>query len=305
VTRRTAPIFARRRRRRARGAGWLLVTASVIAAALTAVLLSTAVLEGDEPAAADPPPVHVHALGVNPADRSLFIATHTGLFRLAPEAKRPQRIGDRHQDTMGFTVAGPDHFLGSGHPDVREARERGLPPLLGLIESRDAGETWTSVSLLGRADFHALRVRGRRIVGYDATNGRVMISADAGRSWRSSRPPESLVDLVLEPRSSRLLAAGESRLFVSADDGRNWKQREQGTGLLAWPRLDRLYLLDSGGRLWLSRDGGRRWRGRGQIGGRAAALLAVGAETLYAATHEGEIQYSVDGGRTWMTRSTP
>ena len=29
--------------------------------------------------AADPGPVHVHGLGVNPADGALFIATHTGL----------------------------------------------------------------------------------------------------------------------------------------------------------------------------------------------------------------------------------
>jgi hypothetical protein len=32
--------------------------------------------------AADPGPVHVHGLGVNPADGALFIATHTGLYRV-------------------------------------------------------------------------------------------------------------------------------------------------------------------------------------------------------------------------------
>jgi len=203
---------------------------------------------------------------------------------------------------MGFTVAGPDHFLGSGHPDFRDD----LPPLLGLIESRDAGETWTPISLLGKVDFHALRIRGRFLVGYDATGGRVMISDDRGRSWHSARPPEPLGDLVVDPTSAnRFLAAGESRLFVSPDGGRSWEQREQGTGLLAWPRRDRLYLLDGGGRLWLSRDGGRRWQGRGEIGGRAAALLAVSAEELYAATHDGEIKRSSDGGLRWTTRSSP
>jgi hypothetical protein len=40
-----------------------------------------------------------------------------------------------------------------------------LPPLLGLIESRDAGETWKPISLLGKVDFHALRVRGELLVG--------------------------------------------------------------------------------------------------------------------------------------------
>jgi hypothetical protein len=215
----------------------------------------------DEPSEVDPGPGHVHALGLNPGDRSLFIATHNGLYRLPPEAERAERVSDRRQDTMGFTVLGPDHFLGSGHPDLRDD----LPPLLGLIESRDGGETWTSISLLGRADFHVLRVHGRRVVGYDATSGRVMISDNRGQGWRSRSSPEPLVDLVVDPTSAGVfLAAGASRLFVSRDAGRTWRQREQGTGLLAWPRRDRIYLLDGGGRIWLSRDGGARWQHRGR-----------------------------------------
>ena len=31
----------------------------------------------------EPGPVHVHGLGVNPADGALFVATDTGLFRVA------------------------------------------------------------------------------------------------------------------------------------------------------------------------------------------------------------------------------
>ncbi|HEV3479787.1 MAG TPA: hypothetical protein VG144_10115 [Gaiellaceae bacterium] len=178
--------------------------------------------------------------------------------------------------------------------------------MLGLIESRDAGETWKPISLLGKVDFHALRVRGELLVGYDATSGRVMISRDRGGSWRSVRPPEPLIDLVIDPTSAeRLLAAGESRLFSSADGGSTWQQLEEGTGLLAWPRRDRLYLLDGGGRLWLSRDGGRRWQQQGDIGGRPAALLATGTGTLFAATHGGEIKHSRDGGVSWTTRGRP
>jgi photosystem II stability/assembly factor-like uncharacterized protein len=240
----------------------------------------------------------VHALGLNPRDRSLYMATHNGLFRLPPGSERAERVGDRRQDTMGFTVVGPDHFLGSGHPDLRDD----LPPLLGLIESRDAGKTWTPISLLGKVDFHALRVHGGRVVGYDATSGRVMISDNQGRAWTSRRSPEPLVDLVVNPTSAgTFLAAGTSRLFVSRDAGRSWRLREQGTGLLAWPRRDRIYLLDGGGRIWLSRDGGSRWQQRGQIGGRPAALLAPDAEVLYAATHEGAIRHSDDGGSSWRS----
>jgi hypothetical protein len=52
----------------------------------------------------DPGPVHVHGLGVNPRDGALFIATHTGLFRAAPEERRARRVAGRSQDTLGFTV---------------------------------------------------------------------------------------------------------------------------------------------------------------------------------------------------------
>jgi hypothetical protein len=273
-------------------------TALVSSAALVIGLFVACGSNEDRPNAIEPGPGHVHALGLNPGDRSLFIATHNGLYRLPPDAQRAERVGDRLQDTMGFTVVGRDHFLGSGHPDLRDD----LPPLLGLIESRDGGETWTPISLLGRADFHALRVHGRRVVGYDATGVRVMISDDRGRSWKSGPSPEPLVDLVVDPSSAGVfLAAGASRLFVSRDSGRTWIQRERGTGLLAWPRRDRIYLLDGGGRIWLSRDGGARWQQRGQIGGQPAALLAVDADVLYAATHEGEIKHSVDGGTSWRS----
>ncbi|MGH2838494.1 MAG: F510_1955 family glycosylhydrolase, partial [Thermoleophilaceae bacterium] len=68
------------------------------------------------PGIEDPGPIHVHGLGVNPADGALFIATHTGLYRAPDGELAAERVGDRYQDTMGFTVTGPDSFLGSGHP---------------------------------------------------------------------------------------------------------------------------------------------------------------------------------------------
>ncbi len=59
-------------------------------APLTLVLLAAGCGGSGEDAAAplQPPdsgPVHVHGLGVDPADGALFIATHTGLWR-SPKA---------------------------------------------------------------------------------------------------------------------------------------------------------------------------------------------------------------------------
>src|SRR5215211_1193996 len=214
----------------------------------------------------DPGPVHVHGLGVNPTDGALFIATHTGLYRVSEGQRKAERVGERYQDTMGFTIVGPNRFLGSGHPDLNEAREKNLPSLLGLIESTDSGETWQPISLLGEADFHVLRFAGERVYGYDSSNDRLLVSGDGGESWQ---------------------------------------QVSEALGLLAWPTGGHLYLVAGGGQVFASRDGGRRLEHQGEIGGQPAALVAEGPRELYVALHDGTIKRSTDGGATWTVRSTP
>jgi hypothetical protein len=254
----------------------------------------------------EPGPIHVHGLGVNPGDGALYVATHTGLWRVGPKEKRAERVGDRLQDTMGFTVAGSDRFLGSGHPDPRDIRDRRLPPLLGLIESTDAGKTWRPISLLGKADFHVLRNAGDRVYGFDATNERLMVSRDEGRTWSEHRPPAAIIDLVTDPqRSERVLAATERGLFVSHDAGRSWRRLGETVGLLAWPVSGRLYAVDGRGRVSASADAGREWNAVGDIGGQPAALLATAQRELYVALHDGTIKRSANGGASWSLRSSP
>jgi hypothetical protein len=47
---------------------------------------------------------HVHGLGINPADDTLFVATHLGVYRVANGVA--ERTADRTQDTMAFIVVG-------------------------------------------------------------------------------------------------------------------------------------------------------------------------------------------------------
>lgn len=77
-----------------------------------------------------------------------------------------------------------DRFLGSGHPAFRDdpLYDEDVRPLLGLIESTDAGATWRALSLFGDVDFHALRSAHGAICGHDATSGRFMVSRD-GLRW--------------------------------------------------------------------------------------------------------------------------
>ena len=257
----------------------------------------------------DPGPIHVHGLGINPADGSLFIATHTGLFRVGPDSRKAVRIADRYQDTMGFSIVGPNRFLGSGHPD---AREQELPPLLGLIESGDAGETWKPISLLGEADFHVLRSTGPYVYGYDASNDRLLASTDDGQSWKELAKPEpaQIVDLAPDPSDPQRLVAitaggFKQGAFASENGGQTWKRLNSASGLMAWPTQTKLYLVDDQGKVQLSADGGRVWKRNGEVGGQPAALLAVGEGELYVALHDGTIKHSTDGGATWTVRWTP
>jgi hypothetical protein len=279
-------------------------------AALAVVILAASLWrlsgDGQGTSAADAGPVHVHGLGVNPADGALFIATHTGLYRSGDGDSRSARVGDSRQDTMGFTIVGGDRFLGSGHPDLRQD----LPPLLGLIESTDSGESWEPISLLGEADFHVLRSSGERVYGYDSSNDRLMVSGDAGRTWEEVERPAPLVDLAADPRDGRhVVAAGVSDLsqglYESRDAGRSWNSIGDSVGLLAWPTSERLFLVDGGGNVFLSTNSGGRFERRGSIGGQPAAFLGQGADELFVALHDGTIKRSADGGATWTVRSTP
>ena len=278
--------------------------------ALAVVILGAAVwrMSGDErsTSATDAGPVHVHGLGVNPADGALYIATHTGLYRSGEGDSKSVRIGDSKQDTMGFSVIGPDRFVGSGHPDFRTD----LPPLLGLIESTDRGRSWEPRSLLGEADFHVLRSAEEFVYGYDASNDRLMASTDAGRTWEEVERPAPLVDLAADPEDRRhVVASGVSDLsqglYESRDGGRSWKQMGNQVGLLAWPVTGKLFLVDGGGDVFLSTDGGNTFERRGAIGGQPAALLGQGPDELFVALHDGTVKRSTDGGVAWNIRALP
>jgi hypothetical protein len=274
-----------------------------IAALVAALLLAGCGEANDQRPASvtpeDPGVIHVHGLGRNPADGALFIATHTGLFRMGPSERSAERVAGLYQDTMGFTVVGPDHFLGSGHPGSIEDD----PPFLGLIESRNAGSTWRPISLRGDVDFHVLEARKKTVYGFgsdwETREARFLRSDDRGRTWTRLTPPENLLGLAIDPRDSRVsVALGERRSWLSHDGGATWRPLSIPGGLVTWTAELGLVAVDLQGVIRSASEPTGEWKEVGRLPGPPAALEGVGEELL-AATHESQVLSSLDGGSTW------
>lgn len=248
---------------------------------------------------ADPGVVHVHGLGLNPTDGELFAATHTGLFALRRGAAAV-RVADRYQDTMAFTVIGPDRFLGSGHPDVQEAGiiPAGGRPLLGLIESVDAGRAWRPLSLTGFADFHSLVEAHGRVYGLDSTSGRLMVGTD--RTTWDERAELAALDIAVSPDDAEVIVATDaSALLASTDGGRSFARREgPNLAFVEWPTAKSLLAMSSTGDLQVSADAGTTWSTRANLEGEPEAFLATGDQMFVSIVGRG-IMRSTDGGQRW------
>lgn len=251
------------------------------------------------PTSGDPGVIHVHGLGRNPADGALFIATHTGLFRVGPGDRSAERVAGLYQDTMGFTVVGADHFLGSGHPGSIEND----PPFLGLIESRNAGSSWRPISLRGDVDLHVLEAQGRTVYGFgsdwDTREARFLRSDNRGRTWTRLAAPEELLGLAIDPEDARVsVALGEQRSWLSTDGGASWRPLAAPGGMVTWTPQLGLISVDLNGAIRRASEPTAKWSEVGQLPGPPAALEGVGEELL-AATHDSRVLTSRDGGKTW------
>ncbi|WP_432119696.1 F510_1955 family glycosylhydrolase [Streptomyces sp. bgisy032] len=278
------------------------VVSAAALTALTAVLSACSPTAGPPsgPAAADHPDrpavSHVHGLGIDPADRRLYVATHQGVIAVADDGTA-RRVGDK-ADYMGFTVIGPKTFLGSGHPDG----DSGAHGNLGLIRSTDAGRSWKTLSLGGTTDFHSLEYAHGTVYGYDSTRGVLRVSTD--RTTWDDRAELGALDIAVSPRDRDVvLATTEDGVARSTDGGRTFGA---GSGevlaYLSWPTGGALYGVAPDGGLRRSGDGGATWQKAGTVpGGRPQALTAVDARRVLAAT-EGGVYESRDGGRTFAER---
>jgi photosystem II stability/assembly factor-like uncharacterized protein len=240
---------------------------------------------------------HVHGLGVDPQDGMLYAGTHYGLFRV-PEQGGASQVADRVQDFMGFTVAGPNHYLASGHP----GQGQDGPSSLGLIESTDGGQTWNSLSLAGEADFHALEARHDRVYGLNSLTGALMVSEDK-QSWQArSRIP--MADFAVSAEDPDVLVATTEQGLVRTRDGGRSFQPVPGAPtllLVSWAEDGTVVGVGPDGTVHASTDDGQNWEQRGRLDTAPHALTAAGGGDVYVAV-DGAILTSDDGGRSFTVR---
>ena len=296
----------------------------LLVAAIGAVLASGS---GDEPqpqAATDPedlPVPWIDAQGVtplvgsvdvNPADDSVWLSTNTGMWRVPSEGGEPEQVTGRLSSASGesdispelvIRFRGPDRLIGSGHPPAGSD----LPASLGMIESDDAGATWSEISGLGETDFHAIQLSDDVIVAGVFQAAAASLSRDGGKTFEDRVTPDPLVDLEADPQDpARLIASTQQAVIGSADEGKSWRERDRVPNVrFTWPEPDALYRIDPGGPAKFSADGGESWEDRGTTGGEPQAMFADSADHLLVALIDGTVKESDDGGRTWTDLVTP
>ena len=236
---------------------------------------------------------HIHGIGIDPGDGSVYAGTHYGLFRIADGSAT--RVADRVQDYMGFTVAGAGHFLASGHP----GEGQGGPSSVGLIESTDAGETWETLSLSGEADFHALEYRHDRVYGLNSMTGQLLTSADK-QSWAEISSAE-IADFAVSPDDPDVLVATTQQgLTRSTDGGATFEAVESAPIMVfvSWADDGTLAGVTPDGVVYTAQEPAGEWTEQAALDGQPEALTIDSATQIYAAAN-GTVLASTDGGATF------
>ncbi len=234
---------------------------------------------------------HVHAIAKEPASGRLLLATHAGLFAQGREGF--ERVGPAI-DLMGFTVAGPNHFYASGHPQPGSD----LPNPVGLIESLDGGQTWEVLSRGGDSDFHAMAAVGSRVAGFDGT----LRSTEDGMVWDevpSGFEPISITGRVDDPR---VVASTNEAVMTSGDSGRTWTVVPDSPAPALVSRADNAVIaVTADGRVHLADASGAAWK-RTELSVTAPeALLATGSSARLEIVVLGEDGLMVSrGGRAFV-----
>jgi photosystem II stability/assembly factor-like uncharacterized protein len=247
---------------------------------------------------------HIHGLAVDRNDPArLLIATHHGLFSAGPDGKA-HRLSEV-QDFMGFNAhpADPDRLYASGHPPqggnlgfiVSSDRGRTWtqisPGVNGPVDFHQV--------TVSRADPKTI---------YGAYRGLQASRDGGQTWTMAGPAPDRLISLTASARNAdTLYAATETGLLISTDAGKSWKPLLQGSPvtLVEVTPDGALYAFVVGRGLVRSAEEPLTFTTLGNdFGGGFLQHLAVdptNPKRLFAATGRGRLLASTDEGRTWAT----
>jgi photosystem II stability/assembly factor-like uncharacterized protein len=219
---------------------------------------------------------------------------------------------------MGFTIHRSERgvMYVSGHPDLSSH----LPNPIGVMVSRDGGQTWQPLALTGKVDLHAMTIAGdgKTLFGWNVTGspGLYRIAVSDGASARvDAKGLQDVFGLAAHPQQSDTLLAGtRGGLVVSRDSGQTWSPISkalsgiQVTAVAYHPKNPRtLYAYAARPDLGLitSEDGGEQWKSLGFFLGEkdAVNVFAISPHdprTIYVSTFGSDLYQSKDGGQQWQ-----
>jgi photosystem II stability/assembly factor-like uncharacterized protein len=258
---------------------------------------------------------HAHGLGYSADGQRIMIPNHHGIAVYSRQ--RWSMSAAPANDYMGFSVT-RKYIFSSGHAAPGGGRGGAL---LGLIRSRDGGETWTTLAFDGEAEFHLLAA------GYDSNAlylynpvpnsrlGRTGIyrMAHEGRDWRNCHARGmrgELFRLAVHPTHADTLAAATSEgLFLSRNSGDDFESIIEG------PQLRAAYFPLDGDALWFGTFDGKPGLFRLPLSGGAhdqISLPPIGHDAVASIaqnpsrraefailTFEHAVFVTPDGGKTW------
>lgn len=267
------------------------LTGGIIVAALSATLIGCT--SSDENSPAELPVIeHVHGIVQNPNSDDVLIASHNGIFSIAPDGTATGPVGDYDFDAMGFTELDGILFA-SGHPGLETPTELGSPNL-GIIRSDDLGETWTPVSLTNVEDFHVLTSGPDGFLyGIGSSSPNIVVSRDEGLTWE----PQGAISAVALAISDRgMYAATEQGVQVSTDNGSSFSVLSEAPFLyqLAATPSGVIIGVDVDGYLWsLPLEGD--WTKGEQVSGQVQALGVSDSELPILVDDRGVVEISAEG----------
>ena len=230
---------------------------------------------------------HIHHVKV--VANKVLVLTHEGLYELAGKNDM-KLVGKEKIDVMGFTTLGKT-LVASGHP----AEGSKMPNPIGLVKSIDGGLSWKAISLVGKVDFHFLEGSGSDLYGADSQTGKLLTSADSGKTWKYLGK-NTFTDIAVSPEISGMaIAISNSELLLTKNAFKSTTKIKSNLKItqIEW-RKSGLYAL-SGSALYKSTNSGKTWAKQSTFKGTPGILSA--SDQLMLVTVGSDIYTSSNAGK--------